>query len=166
MVACHRMAKYLSLFERKHLEAMKLYESCCFRPTMDKSPDRVFIKSDGTKAYPPRCYNLAQFRMTEKGRTKFDRKEGYDLFDCGCEAGHSPSCFMQAQMLVSNPASLGKEGIPYDPNKAIQLFEGVCQSGDSLACFTLATMPLRGGLVDPAAENVSPKEARGEEDIK
>lgn len=73
---------------------------------------------------------------------------------------------MQAQMLVSNPASLGKEGIPYDPNKAIQLFDGVCQSGDSLACFTLATMLLRGGLVDPAAENVSPKEARGEEDIK
>lgn len=165
MVACHSTAEYLSLFERKHVDAMKLYENCCFRPKEDKSPNGVYIEEDKSKAYPPSCYNLAQFRMTGKGRTKFDRKEGYDLFERACKGNHNPACLMQAKMLVSPPGSLGKS-IPYDPQKAMKLFDHVCEQGDSIACFTLATMLLRGDLIDPAADNVSPKEARGEEVIQ
>ena len=165
MVACHSTAEYLSLFERKHLDAMKLYENCCFRPYSDKSPNGVAIEKDKTKAYPPSCYNLAQFRMTGKGRTKYDRKEGYDLFERACQGNHNPACLMQAKMLVSPPGSLGKD-IPYDPSKAMKLFEHVCEQGDSIACFTLATMLLRGNLVDPAADNATPQEARGEQLIK
>lgn len=165
MVACHSTAEYLSLFERKHTEAMKLYENCCFRPKGDKSPNGVYIEENKTNAYPPSCYNLAQFRMTGKGRTKFDRKEGYDLFERACKGNHNPACLMQAKMLVSPPGSLGPK-IPYDPSKAMDLFNHVCEQGDSIACFTLATMLLRGNLIDPAANNVSPKEASGDEVIK
>jgi len=165
MVACHSTAEYLSLFERKHEAAMKLYENCCFRPKTDKSPNGVYIEETKDKAYPASCYNLAQFRMTGKGRTKFNRKEGYDLFDRACKGNHNPACLMQAKMLVSPPGTLGKS-IPYDPEKAMQLFDHICDQGDSVACFTLATMLLRGNLIDPRANNVSPGEARGVEDIK
>lgn len=165
MVACHSTAEYLSLFERKHIEAMKLYENCCFRDLKDKSPNGVQVGTGNkaSKAYAPSCYNLAQFRMTGKGRTKFDRLEGYNLFERGCLAGHDPSCFMQAKMLCSRPDSfLPGEKIPYDPIKGMELYERVCQNGDSIACFTLATMLLRGDKIKHDATNVTPMEARGE----
>eukprot|EP00586_Coscinodiscus_wailesii_P022790 CAMPEP_0172497240 /NCGR_PEP_ID=MMETSP1066-20121228/97108_1 /TAXON_ID=671091 /ORGANISM="Coscinodiscus wailesii, Strain CCMP2513" /LENGTH=252 /DNA_ID=CAMNT_0013269891 /DNA_START=109 /DNA_END=864 /DNA_ORIENTATION=+ len=163
MVSCFSTAEYLSLFERKHRDAMELYENTCFRPRDDKSPNGVEV--DGTKAYPPSCYNLARFRMTGKGRTKFDRGEAYGLFDRACRGGHDPSCFMQGKMLTSRPGSLGA-GVPYDPYKAMDLFEKICENRDSVACFTLGTMLLRGDFVDPGADNVSPKEARGEVELK
>lgn len=170
MVACHSMAEYLSLFERKHVEAMRLYENCCFRPATDKSPNGILVE-DGekgggkkSKAYPPSCYNLAQFRMTGKGRTTFDRAEGFRLFDRGCRAGHSPSCFLQAKMLLSAHRMPG-EGVPHDPKRAAELYDRVCATGDSVACFTLATMLLRGDRVAPEADNVSPSEARGKAPI-
>merc|ERR1712232_1011876 len=94
-----------------------------------------------------------------------DRKEGYDLFERACQGNHNPACLMQAKMLVSPPGSLGPK-IPYNPNKAMQLFDHVCDQGDSIACFTLATMLLRGDLIDPNADNVTPKEARGEEQVQ
>lgn len=158
MVACYSMGEYLSLFERKHEEAMKLFENTCFREIHDNSPNGVEV--DGTKAYPPSCFNLARFRMTGKGRTKFDRKEAFDLFDRGCRAGHDPSCLLQAKMLVSPPGSLG-EGIPYDPHKAMSLFENICDNGDSIGCLTLGAMLLRGDKIDAHASNVTPEEARG-----
>ena len=79
MVACFSTAEYLSLFERKHGEAAELYYNTCFRPAKDNSPNGIEL--DGTKAYPPSCFNLAQMRMTGKGRTKFSRSEGYQFFD-------------------------------------------------------------------------------------
>jgi TPR repeat protein len=165
MVACYSTAEYLSLFLRKHKEAALLYENTCFRPGNDKSANGVSMDKGKSKAYPPSCFNLAQMRMTGKGNTKFSRLEGYRLFDRACRAGHGGSCMMQAKMLASYPGSLGK-GIPYDPNRAASLLEGVCKDGDSLSCFTLATMLLRGDLVKPEADNVSPEEARGLAPIK
>jgi TPR repeat protein len=165
MVACYSTAEYLSLFLRKHKEAALLYENTCFRPGNDKSANGVSMDNGKTKAYPPSCFNLAQMRMTGKGNTKFSRMEGYRLFDRACRAGHGGSCMMQAKMLASYPGSLGK-GIPYDPNRAASLLEGVCKDGDSLSCFTLATMLLRGDLVKPEADNVTPEEARGLAPIK
>ena len=104
--------------------------------------------------------------MTGKGNTKFDRKEGYKLFERGCNAGHGGSCHMQAKMLASYPGSLGK-GIPYNPKKAASLLEHVCKEhGDSLSCFTLATMLLRGDKISAEADNVTPDEARGIKPIK
>ena len=79
MVACFSMAEYLSLFLRKHAEAETLYANTCFRPPTDKSPNGVLLDNGKSKAYPPACFNLAQMRMTGKGGTKFDRKEGYDV---------------------------------------------------------------------------------------
>mmetsp|Transcript_9283 Transcript_9283/g.14420 ORF Transcript_9283/g.14420 Transcript_9283/m.14420 type:complete len:329 (+) Transcript_9283:21-1007(+) len=158
MVACFSTAEYLSLFERQHKRAEELYVNACFRPKGDKSPNGVEV--DGTMAYPPACFNLAQMRMTGKGRTKFDRKEAFDLFDRACRAGHGGSCYLEARMLSSDPGKLGP-GIPYDPHKASQLLSRVCDNGDSLSCFTLATMLLRGDLVRPEADNVTPQEARG-----
>lgn len=171
MVACHSTAEYLSLFERKHQTAMKLYENCCFRPATDRSPNGVLVEDEEgnskskSKAYPPSCYNLAQFRMTGKGRTTFDRGAGYQLFDRGCRAGHDPSCFLQAKMLLVGRHMSG-EGVPYDPSKAMGLYDRVCRSGDSIACFTLATMLLRGEMVNSLADNVSPGEARGQSPVK
>jgi FOG: TPR repeat, SEL1 subfamily len=182
MVACFSTAEYLSLFLRKHKEAALLYENTCFRPANDKSPNGVLVSMDmnhnfykqkttktttttTTKAYPPACFNLAQMRMTGKGGTKFSRYEGYQLFDRACRAGHGGSCMMQAKMLASYPGSLG-EKIPYDPKRASELLGGVCDNGDSLSCFTLATMLLRGDLVNSEADNVSPDEARGLKPIK
>lgn len=159
MVACFSTAEYLSLLLRKHEEAAALYENTCFRPKTDKSPNGVEV--DGTKAYPPSCFNLAQMRMTGKGRTKFSRLEGYQLFDRACRAGHGGSCFMQAKMLSSYPGGMGP-GVPYDPYRASQLLDGVCENtGDPVSCFTLATMLLRGDLVSADADNVTPSEARG-----
>jgi hypothetical protein len=165
MVACFSTAEYLSLFLRKHAEAEILYRNTCFRPPSDKSPNGVLLDNGKSKAYPPACFNLAQMRMTGKGGTKFDRKEGYDLFDRGCKAGHGGSCHMQAKMLLSYPGSLGP-GIPYDPKKAAALFDQVCENGDSLSCFTLASMLLRGNTVHAEADNVSPDEARGLRPVK
>jgi len=159
MVACYSMGEYLSLFERKHKEAMDLFENTCFRPPNDTSTNGVEAE-DGTKAYPPACFNLARFRMTGKGRTKFDRKEAYDLFDRGCNCHHDPSCLLQAKMLVSPPGSLG-DGIPYDPYKAMTLFEKICDNGDSIGCLTLGTMLLRGDKINAHADNISPQQARG-----
>ena len=158
MVACFATAEYLSLFERKHKEAADLYQNSCFRPKSDKSPNGVLV--DGTKAYPPACFNLAQMRLTGKG-VKFDRLEGYKLFDRACKGGHGGACHMQAKMLVSEPGALGP-GIPYDPPRAAELLQTVCDNGDPISCFTLATMLLRGEHVAPEATNVSPQEARGE----
>jgi len=163
MVACFSTAEFVSLFLRKHKEASELYQNTCYRPKADKSANGVLI--DGTKAYAPACYNLAQMRMTGKGGTKFSRKEGYDLFDRACRAGHGGSCHMQAKMLASYPGSLGQK-IPYNPKKAAQLFDSVCQDGDSISCFTLATMLLRGNLVNSEADNVTPQEALGQAPIK
>ena len=163
MVACFSMAEYVSLFLRKHGEAAALYENTCFRPKKDKSANGVVV--DGTKAYPPACFNLAQMRMTGKGGTAFDRKEGYELFDRACRAGHGGSCHMQAKMLLSDPGAMGP-GVPYDPAKAATLLDGVCQDGDPISCFTLATMLLRGDHVSSEADNVSPSEARGRTDVQ
>uniref|UniRef100_A0A6S8YAL9 Beta-lactamase n=1 Tax=Ditylum brightwellii TaxID=49249 RepID=A0A6S8YAL9_9STRA len=159
MVACYSTAEYLSLFLRKHKEAASLYENTCFRSNKDKSPNGIEV--DGTKAYAPSCFNLAQMRMTGKGNTKFSREEGYKLFDRACRAGHGGSCHMQAKMLASYPGSMGK-GVPYDPVKASELYDRVCNDmGDSLSCFALATMLLRGDMVSAEADNVTPQEARG-----
>jgi len=163
MVACYSTAEYLSLFLRKHKEAEILYQNTCFRPKNDKSANGVSV--DNSKAYAPSCFNLAQMRMTGKGGTKFSRKDGYDLFDRGCRAGHGGSCHMQAKMLTSHPGSLGK-GIPYNPKKASNLLNEVCQNGDSLSCFTLATMLLRGNLVSSEAENVTAAEAQGMDNVR
>lgn len=159
MVACFSTAEYLSLFLRKHADAAELYHNTCFRPPKDKSPNGVEV--DGTKAYPPSCFNLAQMRMTGKGRTEFSRSEGYRLFDRACRGGHGGACFMQAKMLLSYPGSLG-EGVPYDPPKAAKLLRYVCEEKeDSVSCFTLATLLLRGDMVNSEADNVSPEEAQG-----
>lgn len=158
MVACFATAEYLSLFERKHKEAAQLYHNACFRPKTDKSPNGVMV--DGTKAYPPACYNLAQMLMTGKG-VQFDRLKGYQYFDRACQGGHGGACHMQAKMLCSEPGALGK-GIPYNPKKAADLLQTVCDNGDPISCFTLATMLLRGDYVSADATNVTPQEARGE----
>ena len=159
MVACFSTAEYLSLFLRKHSQAAELYHKTCFRPLNDKSPNGVEV--DGSKAYPPSCFNLAQMRMTGKGRTPFSRSEGYQLFDRACRGGHGGACYMQAKMLMSYPGSLGKD-IPYDVSKAAELLKYVCEEkDDSVSCFTLATMLLRGDKVNSEADNVSPEEARG-----
>jgi len=164
MVACFSMAEFESLFLRKHKEASELYDNTCFRPKSDKSPMSVLV--DGTKAYGPACFNLAQMRMTGKGGTKFSRKDGYDLFDRACRTGHGGACHMQAKMLASYPGSLGKD-VPYNPKKAAALFEETCtEGGDSISCFTLATMLLRGNLVSTEADNVTPQEAVGTAPIK
>jgi len=164
MVACFSSAEYLSLFLRKHKDAEELYQNTCFRPKNDKSANGVEV--DGTKAYPPACFNLAQMRMTGKGNTKFSRKEGYELFDRACRAGHGGSCHMQAKMLSSYPGAMGP-GVPYDPSKAAKLLEGVCEEGgDSLSCFTLASMLLRGDAVSAEADNVTPDEAQGVAKVK
>ena len=159
MVACFSTAEYLSLFLRKHADAAELYHNTCFRPLKDSSANGVEV--DGTKAYAPSCFNLAQMRMTGKGRTKFSRSEGYELFDRACRGGHGGACFMQAKMLMSYPGSLG-EGVPYDVPKAAELLKYVCdEKDDSVSCFTLATMLLRGDTVSAEADNVTPEEARG-----
>lgn len=159
MVACFSTAEYLSLFLRKHADAAELYHNTCFRPKKDKSPNGVEV--DGTKAYPPSCFNLAQMRMTGKGKTTFSRGEGYQLFDRACRGGHGGACYMQAKMLMSYPGSLGKD-VPYDVPKAAELLKFVCEEKeDSVSCFTLATMLLRGDKVSSEADNVSPEEARG-----
>mmetsp|Transcript_4721 Transcript_4721/g.8197 ORF Transcript_4721/g.8197 Transcript_4721/m.8197 type:complete len:343 (-) Transcript_4721:1503-2531(-) len=163
MVACFATAEYLSLFERKHKRAAELYQNTCFRPKKDKSPNGVVV--DGSKAYPPACFNLAQMLMTGKGGTKFDRLEGYKHFDRACRGGHGGACHLQAKMLLSEPGALGKE-IPYDPPKAASLLETVCDNGDPISCFTLATLLLRGDRVNADATNVTPQEARGQEQIK
>jgi hypothetical protein len=62
-VACFSTAEYLSLVDLNHEEASALYENTCFRPKHDQSPNLVEV-DDGTKAYPPACFNLARFRMT------------------------------------------------------------------------------------------------------
>ncbi|KAL7474594.1 hypothetical protein ACHAW6_000564 [Cyclotella cf. meneghiniana] len=163
MVACFSTAEYLSLFLRKHADAAELYHNTCFRPKNDKSPNGVEV--DGSMAYPPSCFNLAQMRMTGKGRTKFSRREGYDLFDRACRGGHGGACYMQAKMLMSYPGSLGKD-IPYDVPKAAELLKYVCEEKeDSISCFTLATMLLRGDKVNADADNVTPEEARGEKEV-
>jgi TPR repeat protein len=164
MVACFSTAEYLSLFLRKHADAAELYQNTCFRPSTDNSPNGVEV--DGTKAYPPSCFNLAQMRMTGKGRTKFSRREGYQLFDRACRGGHGGACYLQAKMLLSYPGSLG-EGVPYDASKAAELLKFVCEEReDSVSCFTLATLLLRGDKVNSDADNVSPEEARGLKDLQ
>ena len=163
MVSCFATAEFTSLFERNHKAAFELYKNACFRPKTDKSPNGVPV--DGTKAYPPACFNLAQMHMTGKGGVPFDRLEGYKLFDRACRAGHGGACHLQAKMLLSDPGALGK-GIPYNPRKAADLLQKICEDGDSISCFTLATMLLRGDQVNAEASNVTPGEARGEEEVK
>lgn len=164
MVACFSTAEYLSLFDRKHAGAAELYHNTCFRPVKDTSPNGVEV--DGTKAYPPSCFNLAQMRMTGKGRTKFSRNEGYQLFDRACRGGHGGACYLQAKMLLSYPGSLG-EGVPYDADKAAKLLKFVCEEReDSVSCFTLATLMLRGDQVNSDADNVTPAEARGFKEVQ
>ena len=163
-VACFSTAEYLSLMERNYEEAVRLYETTCFRPIDDKSPNLVQMK-DGSKSYPPSCFNLARFRMTGKGKTKFSHLEGYELFARGCEAGHHGACHFQARMLASAPNSF--EGVKHDPQKAFELFEFACKDGtDAFSCFTAATMLLRGSHVAPEANNVTPNEARGVAEVK
>ena len=86
MVACFATAEFLSMFERKHMEAFKLFENTCFRPFKDKSPNGKEL--DGTKAYPPACFNLAKMLMTGKGGIPVDRKRSYEVFDRACRADH------------------------------------------------------------------------------
>lgn len=163
MVACFATAEFLSMFERKHMEAFKLFENTCFRPFKDKSPNGKEL--DGTKAYPPACFNLAKMLMTGKGGIPVDRKRSYEVFDRACRAGHGGACHIQAKMLLSPPGALG-EGIPYDPFKAMDLYQGVCDLGDSVSCFTLATMLLRGDKINKLARNATPQELQGSEPIQ
>mmetsp|Transcript_25233 Transcript_25233/g.59081 ORF Transcript_25233/g.59081 Transcript_25233/m.59081 type:complete len:329 (+) Transcript_25233:83-1069(+) len=163
MVACFATAEFLSMFERKHMEAFKLFENTCFRPIKDKSPNGKEV--DKTKAYPPACFNLAKMLMTGKGGVPVDRKRAYDVFDRACRAGHGGACHIQAKMLLSPPESLGK-GIPYDPFKAMDLYQGVCDIGDSVSCFTLATMLLRGDKINKLARNATPKELQGKDPVQ
>ena len=162
MVACFATGEFVSMFERKHLEAFRLYENTCFRPLKDKSPNGKEV--DGTKAYPPACFNLAKMLMTGKGGVPVDRKRAYDTFDRACRAGHGGACHIQAKMLLSPPGALGKN-IPYDPFKAMNLYQQVCDTGDSVSCFTLATMLLRGDKINKLARNATPKELKGEEPV-
>ena len=163
MVACYATGEYISLFERKHLEAAELYRNVCFRPKTDKSPNGKLV--DGTKAYPAGCYNLAKMTMTSKGGVKYDPGESYRLFDRACRGGHGGACYLQAQLLCTRPGSLGK-GVPHDPLKATELYQQNCDLyQDSNSCFTLANMLLRGGNVSKTADNVSPQEARGEASV-
>jgi TPR repeat protein len=159
VVACFATGEYLSLFERKHKEAADLYRNACFRPKTDKSINTV-VASDGTKAYPAACYNLAKMLMTGKGGIRGDRVEAYRLFDRACQGDHGGACYLQAQILCSRPGALGKD-IPHDPQKAIDLYQKNCDHGDSISCYTLATMLLRGDKINKAAGNVSPQEAQG-----
>lgn len=162
MVACFATGEFLSMFERKHMEAFDLYENTCFRPLQDKSPNGKEV--DGTKAYPPACFNLAKMLMTGKGNVPVDRKRAYEVFDRACRAEHGGACHIQAKMLLSPPGALGK-GIPYDPYKAMDLYQHVCDQGDSVSCFTLATMLLRGDKINKQARNATPQELKGEEPI-
>ncbi|KAL3920451.1 MAG: hypothetical protein SGILL_003256, partial [Bacillariaceae sp.] len=162
MVACFATGEFLSMFERKHKEAFDLYENTCFRPLKDKSANGVEV--DGTKAYPPACFNLAKQLMTGKGGVLADRERAYNVFDRACRAGHGGACHIQAKMLLSPPGALGK-GIPYDPYKAMDLYQQVCDQGDSVSCFTLATMLLRGDKVNKMARNATPGELRGDEPV-
>jgi len=162
MVACFATAEFLSMFEQKHIEASKLFENTCFRPFKDKSPNGKEV--DGTKAYPPSCFNLAKMLMTGKGGVPVDRKRAYEVFDRACSAGHGGACHIQAKILLSPPGSLGKD-IPYDPYKAMDLYQGVCDLGDSVSCFTLATMLLRGDKINKLAVNATPMELQGKEPV-
>lgn len=163
MVACFATGEYLSLFERKHQAAAKMYENVCFRPKTDKSPNGVLV--DRTKAYPAGCFNLAKMLMTGKGGVGADRARAYQLFDRACQGGHGGACYLQAQILCSRPGALDP-GIPHDPQKAIKLYQQNCDIGDSISCYTLAAMLLRGDKVNKDADNVSPQEARGETPIQ
>ncbi len=75
-VACFSTAEYLSLVDLNHEEACTLYENTCFRPKHDPSPNLVEME-DGTKAYPPACFNLARFRMTVRSKENFFLLMGY-----------------------------------------------------------------------------------------
>lgn len=163
MVACFATGEFLSMFERKHTEAFELFENTCFRPMADKSPNGKEV--EGTKAYPPACFNLAKMLMTGKGGVPVDRKRAYDVFDRACRAGHGGACHIQAKMLLSPPGALGKD-IPYDPFKAMDLYQGVCDLGDSVSCFTLATMLLRGDKINKMAKNATPQELQGKEPVQ
>lgn len=134
----------------------------CFRPFKDKSPNGKEV--DGTKAYPPGCFNMAKVLMTGKGGVQADRKRAYEIFDRACRAGHGGACNIQAKMLLAPPGALGK-GIPYDPYKAMDLYQKVCDTGDSISCFTLATMLLRGDKISRQARNATAKEMTGEEPV-
>lgn len=162
MVACFATGEFLSMFERKHQEAFELFENTCFRPYKDKSPNGKEV--DGSKAYPPACFNLAKMLMTGKGGVNVDRKRAYEVFDRACRANHGGACHIQAKMLLSPPGALG-EGIPYDPFKAMDLYQDVCDLGDSISCFTLATMLLRGDKINKLARNATPQELRGNEPV-
>jgi len=163
MVACFSTAEYLSLFERKHREAAELYRNVCFRPSTDRSPNRV--KIDGTMAYPPGCYNLAKMHMTGKGGIAVDREGAYQMLDRACRAEHGGACYLQAQVLCTEPGALDAK-LPHDPQKALQLYQANCTKfGDSISCYTAATMLLRGDKVHKRADNVSPQEAQGQASI-
>ena len=162
MVACFATAEFVSMFEQKHLEAFELFENTCFRPLKDKSPNGKEV--DGTKAYPPACFNMAKTLMTGKGGVPVDRDRAYQVFDRACRAGHGGACHIQAKMLLSPPGSLGKN-VPYDPYKAMDLYDKVCETGDSVSCFTLATMLLRGDKINKLAKNATPQELKGEQPI-
>jgi hypothetical protein len=70
MVACFSTVEYLSLSPRKHQDAAD--RGFSFQPMKDKSPNGVEV--DGSKAYPPSCFNLAQMCMTfEEGWIQFVR---------------------------------------------------------------------------------------------
>ena len=102
--------------------------------------------------------------MTGKGGIPYDRAEGYRLLDRACRGEHGGACFLQAQILLTPPDSLGP-GIPHDPEKAMGLYQKTCENGDSISCYTLAAMLLRGDQVHKQADNVSPQEARGESPV-
>mmetsp|Transcript_8146 Transcript_8146/g.10645 ORF Transcript_8146/g.10645 Transcript_8146/m.10645 type:complete len:308 (+) Transcript_8146:136-1059(+) len=164
MAACFATGEYLSLYERKHKEAVDLYRNVCFRDKKDKSPNGILV--DGTMAYPTGCFNLAKMTMTGKGVEKADNAEGYRLMDRSCRSGHGGACFLQAKILGSKPGSLGAD-VPHDVRKAMQLYEQNCVDlGDSVSCFELATLLLRGDKISNNADNATPQEAQGLEPVK
>lgn len=90
--ACHATAEYLSNFEQNHKDAVALYENACYRNPKTSLADRYTQgctdMEDGTKGYPPACFNLAKFRMTGRGETEFSHVEGLKNFERACKGGH------------------------------------------------------------------------------
>ena len=90
--ACHATAEYLSNFEQNHKDAVTLYENACYRRPKTALADRYTQgcedMGDGTKGYPPSCFNLAKFRMTGRGGTEFSYLEGLKNFERACKGKH------------------------------------------------------------------------------
>lgn len=138
MVACFATAEFISLYERKHVEAAELYRNVCYRSKDDKSPNGVLL-NDNTKAYPAGCYNLAKMLITGKGGMEVNKVEAYQLLDRACSTKqHGGACYLLAQILTTPKDSFAPSGIPHNPNKAMELYQFNCDDGDTIRYVSLA----------------------------